>query len=214
MFYLRNIVFISIFFVLLIFGSNFFSKYRHSTSFYKKFPEYNLIVSFSKKYKAQTGLELYSYGVNQSVTKDRKSINGVADFGASYYVRKKRTDSISIKEARSILVALTEAFIENVNSNTEIRPRLDVYPITYKEMSISLYFVDENNVDLGSGVSDVYFNNNEVRYGKYDISDYDGRSNTVGKHSTICTETYEEALDIARNDGSLASQTKLFKGVI
>jgi hypothetical protein len=211
MFYLKSIVFISVFFVLLIFGFNSFVKYRYSSNFFKKNPEYKLIVNFSKKYKALTGLELYSYGVNQSLPKGYKFKNEVADFKASYYLHKKRTDCVGVNEARAILVSVTEAFICEVNSDPEVTPRLEQYPITNKQISISIYFVDENNVGLGSGVSDVYFKNGEVTYEKYDISDYGGRSNTMGKHSIICTETYEEALDIATKDGSLAFQTNLLK---
>jgi hypothetical protein len=177
-------------------------------------PEFTLINRFSNKIAKSSKLVLYGYGINHYLPKEYVLQKKVANFDISYSMTRTRETPVELKEARGTLVALCESILKEINSDSEIIPRLDDYPATSANISLAIYIVDENDVGLGSGISDVFFTRGEVRYREYKISDYGGRGNTMGKHSYILEETYEEALDIATKDGSLASQTNLFKTII
>jgi hypothetical protein len=166
-------------------------------------PEYKLLNVFSEKIKPKTGLVLYSYGINNHLPKGHQFKNGVANFGVSYALYKTKQDEISIEYARSLLVSLAENLLEAINADLKIRPHLDVYPFTADLIRIAIYFKDENQIDLGQGVAEVYFSKGKIEYERYDIREYTDRYPAKGKHVVIHEETYAEALDIVKKQGSL-----------
>jgi hypothetical protein len=189
---LVNMKFISLLLVLacILFGCH----EKTVREILEKDPSYNVMLTFSKKIRPETGLILRSYGLNH-VSKDYKSKNGVANFSISYSLTKNRGDKVSIEEARNLLVFIAENFLKTVNSDQKVIPMLDVYPLTSDLLKISLHFEEENRVDLGQGVAIVYFNHGKVKYQRFDIWDYTGKYPALGKHFLIHEESYADALE-------------------
>lgn len=166
-------------------------------------PEYKLLVEFSKKIKPGTDLVLTGYGINNHLPKDYEFVNGVANFKVTYSLYKTKNDEISLDQARILLVSVGEALLNEINNNLKIRPGLDVYPLTSDFIRIAIHFEDELKIDLGQGVSEVYFSNGKLKYERYEIRDYPNRYPATGKHYIIHEETYAEALEIVKKQGSL-----------
>ena len=165
-------------------------------------PEYKIIKQFSKRIKEETGLKLDCYGVNDGFPNGYKFKNGLGSFSVAYRLYKSQEDTISVEEARCLLVSVAESFLNEINSNLEIRKELDVYPFTIDLIKVSIYFVDENDVDLGTGISTVYFYEGRIKYNDYQIIEY-RKGNSLGKSSTIREESYEEALSIVKQQNCL-----------
>ena len=87
-------------------------------------PEYKVINDFSKKIRPETGLVLTGYGINNFLPKEYQFVNGVASFSASYYLIKNRDDEMSLAEARNLIVSLAEGLLNEINTNTIIRPAI------------------------------------------------------------------------------------------
>ena len=116
---------------------------------------------------------------------------------------KKREDSVSLEQARSLLVFVVESFLSEINKNEIIKNKLDVFPFTMDLISVSIYFVDKNKIGLGDGVAYIYFSRGEIDYEKYDIQEYREVYPAIGKHSIIHQESYQDALDIVKKSNSL-----------
>lgn len=166
-------------------------------------PPYKLLNLFSRKIKSETGLVLSSYGYNNHVPKGYQYKNGIANFGVSYHLPKSKNDEVSLEHARNLIVFLAENLLKDINSSSEIRDKLDVYPFVSNLINISIHFEDEIRVDLGQGVAVVYFSNGKIEYEGYKIEKYTGQYPAEGKHYTIHKETYAEALDIVKKQGNL-----------
>jgi hypothetical protein len=162
------------------------------------YPPYKLITRFSEKIKPETDLDLFAYGVNLDVPKNYQFKNGLADFSASYALRKTRQDEYSIEYARSLLVYLAENLLKEINNDPKVSPLLDVYPLSSDFIDIAIHFEDENKIDLGQGVAIVYFSKGKIKYKGYEIYEYTGLYPARGKHFTIREESYAEALDIVK----------------
>ena len=170
---------------------------------YQMKPPYKLINLFSRKIKPETGLILNAYAYNWCLPRNYVCKNGIGNFRASYYLPKTKTDEISLDYARNLIVFLTENLLQDINSNSEIRSKLDVYPFASDLINITIHFEDEIRVDLGQGVAVVYFSNGKIEYEGYKIEKYTGQYPAEGKHYTIHKETYAEALDIVKKQGNL-----------
>ena len=136
-------------------------------------PEYRLINNFSKKLKEKTDLVLCCYGVNNYLPREYPFKNGLACFDADYTLTKTRYDTISLEEARCFLVSVVENFLQEINSNLEVRPLLDVYPFTSDFIRVCIYFKDENHINLGQGISRVFFSEGKLKYERYEIWTFD-----------------------------------------
>jgi hypothetical protein len=167
------------------------------------YPEYKLIKRFSQRIESETGLALFCYGANNYLPKDYKFKNGVACFNASYLLCKNKFDSISLDEARCIIVSLANSFVKEVNYDAELRPLLDVYPFPIEFVEIGIHFIDQNKIELGQGVSYVYLAKNNLKYEGYNIIEYSDQYPAMGKHYKIHEETYSEALEIVNSQGCL-----------
>ena len=167
-------------------------------------PEYKLLTTFSDKIASKTGLVLSCYGINKNISKDYPSKKGVANFTVGYSLYKQRQNEISIHYARNLLLSLTRNLLNEINSNTQVKSHLDVSPLTANLLDITIHFKDENKIDLGQGVSIVYFANGKIKYKGYNIYEYTGQYPAHGKHFTIHEETYEEAFNTLQESGEVA----------
>ncbi len=166
-------------------------------------PGYKFIKEFSERIKSETNLRLSSYGINGKLPDNYKVKNGTADFKISYVLNKDKEDVISIDEARAQIICLVESFINELNSNLEIRPYLDFFPCTDDMVTISLYFEDQNRVDLGNGICYVYYSKGKIEYERYEIEKYTDCYTTLGKHFIVSKESYSTALETVKNQGLL-----------
>ncbi len=189
-----------IIFCVLLMNSSCQKKAQH---LWEIVPEYKLLVEFSKKIKPETDLVLTGYGINNHLPKGYEFVNGVANFKVTYSLYKTKNDEISLDQARILLVSVGEALLNEINTNSEIRSELDVYPLTSDFIRIAIHFKDELKIDLGQGVSEVYFSKGKIKYERYEIRDYPNRYPATGKHYIIHEETYAEALEIVKKQGSL-----------
>ena len=166
-------------------------------------PPYKLLNLFSRKIKPETGLTLTGYAYNLYLPDGYQIKNGIGDFALSYSLMKNKDDEFSLDYARNLIVLLGENLLQEINSNSEVRPDLDVYPFTSDRIKISVYFVDDKRIELGQGVANVYFARGKIEYEKYDIEVYGDKWPAEGKHHVFHEETYAEALDIVKKKGTL-----------
>jgi hypothetical protein len=166
-------------------------------------PAYKLIQDFSKRIKPGTGLVLCSYGINNHLPKDYSYQNEVATFSVAYSLYKTQKDTISLEHARETAISLTESLLQEINSNPDIRNYLEIYPFTADRIDVTVRFKDEKKIELGTGVSVVYYWNGKLEYERYEIHEYTGHYPAKGEHFTIHKETYAEALDIVKQQGAL-----------
>ena len=152
-------------------------------------PPYKLIKLFSRKIKPETDLVLASYGYNNNIDKEYQYINGIANFSATYALKKTKNDEISLEFARNLLVFLAENLLRDINSTSEIIPELDVYPFVSDRINITIRFEDENGIGLGQGISRAHFSEGKIKYESYKIHKYTGRYPAEGKHYTIHEES-------------------------
>ncbi|CDR34241.1 hypothetical protein [Criblamydia sequanensis] len=93
-------------------------------------------------------------------------------------------------ELRKLLIELTDLFLEEINNNEEIRPYLENYPFTPKNIDITIYIRDSQN-------QRVFYPNLCVAsslYGKLLFHTND-EANPIAPFYTTEEETYEEALE-------------------
>ena len=166
-------------------------------------PPYKLIIDFSKKIRSNTSLVLDAYGINIGLHHGFNYKNGIGNLSASYYLKKSKSDEVTLESARNLLVFLTESFKEEILANQEISQYLDPYQHLSDLMRISIYFEDENRIELGQGVSHIFFLRGEIKYEGYNISEYTGKFPARGKHYIIHEEKYLDALDIVKKQGNL-----------
>lgn len=172
---------------------------------YQLYPPYKLINLFSRKIQPETDLILRSYGVNCYFPDNYEYINksGFGNFTASYSLEKNRNDEISLMFARNLIVFLAENLLQDINSNSELRADLDVYPFISDLLHLVVRFQDENKIELGQGISSVSLSRGKVKYKGYEIYEYSDTYPADGKHYTIHEESYAEALEIVKKKGNL-----------
>lgn len=93
-------------------------------------PEYRLLHRCSKRIKEHTQLDLRMYGVNNDKPIGYKLKNGTYDFSVSYNLYKTQKDNVPVEFARSLVVSVVECLVNEINSDLEVRPYLDFFPIT------------------------------------------------------------------------------------
>jgi hypothetical protein len=171
----------------------------------KKVPEFRLIKRFSSQLKNEQGLVLWCYGINDNDPDyyQRKRKNGVTNYSVDYALYKTQNDVVSLEEARCLLVSVVESFLNEINSDPEVRKNLDVYPFPSKLLTVGVSFVDENGWDRGNGgISGARLYEGKIRYERYEIYEYTPPA-IDGKHFDVHKESYEEALDIVKSQGCL-----------
>ncbi len=167
------------------------------------YPPYKLINLSAKKIQPETGLILRTYGINSYLPREYEYKNGIANFISSYSLSKKKEDEISLDYARSLIIILSENLLKDINANDEIKSDLDVYPFTNDLLYISIYFEDEIRVELGKGVANVMLSKGKITYEGYNILEYRDRPPARGEHYVIHEESYADALEIVKKQGTL-----------
>lgn len=97
---------------------------------------------------------------------------------------------LSIEEAREILVDCVQEFLSEINTNEEIRPFLENYPFTPKNIDIAIFIKDSN----GIGVYDPNLNTVSASSGKlyYKTVSKDDTFNYKSEYK----ETFDEAFKL------------------
>lgn len=134
-----------------------------------------LITSFAKEVASTDHMHLSMNG--GALYKDIKSID--MGFQSNRYV--------DVEQARLIYISLSQRFIAKMNSDLEIRPYLHNFPSTYKNVFLSICFMNSKNDFIGEPyIARVKEINGTVFY-----STYDGQ-----RLQSTYKEPYEEALRI------------------
>lgn len=188
------------FFILIIYV---FSVSCCKKSISEILPEYRLIKKFSRIIQPRTNLALYSYSVNNCLPNNHEFKNKIENFSAGYFLCKTKNDIISLEEARSLIISVAEGLLKEINSDSEVRSILSVYPFNADLVSIAIHFKDENKIDLGQGISMAYLSKGKIKYERYEIHEYRSKYPSIGKHFIVHNESYAEALDIVKSQNSL-----------
>lgn len=192
-----NMKYISFFIILFLFGCN--KREREIM------PPYNVIARFSERLEQENGVILCSYGINLNIPKDYEIKNGVADVDVSFYVNKKKSDCVTLKDARKLLIYIVDGFLNEINSDEKAGPLLDSYPMTNDSLVIAIHFHDENRVNLGQGIAQIYFARGKIKYESYNIREYrTSRLPAKGDYILQHQETYAEALELVKREGEVA----------
>lgn len=158
--------------------------------------------NISKKIQSKNGLILARYGINNDLVKDYKNKDSTVDFSLAYRLPKTKNDLISLEEARCFLTSVAESLIYAINHDPEIKERLEVFPFPSDLLTISIYFEDEDRVQLANGgISYVYFSKGKIKYERYEIHGYNPYP--LGKHFIVHEESYADALGIVKQQGCL-----------
>ncbi len=199
---LVNMKYINYFLIFCFFCACSCSK-KKEVDLSQMYPPYRLIHLFSQKIKQDSGLILRSYGINNFLPENYEYINGIRDFSISYSLGKTKNDEISLDHARNLVVYLVENLLEEINSNNEVTPDLDVYPFISDLLTLSIYFEDESRIHLGQGVAMAHLYHGKIKYKGYYILKYRDRYPAEGRHYLIHEESYAEALEKVKKQGNL-----------
>lgn len=98
---------------------------------------------------------------------------------------------------RELLVIVTEDLLDRYNQDNEIRPNLKNYPFTTENLWIGITVVDPNGIGIHNPG-----NSREYLYAIYQFGgrvEYDIKNDEKLALQTVFKETYEEALNIVKN---------------
>ncbi len=184
-----------LFHLIFLFGCS----HNHSEGY----PRGNLIKRFSQRLEEKTGAVLYCYASGPRQTEDEIKRYGKESYVLSYYFKKKQGDHVSLDEARCLLVSIVESFLKEVNADKTVHEDLNVYPLTADWLDVSIYFKDENMINLGDGIAWYSLWDNKIKYRTFKIHEYSPTYPVNGEHTVIHTETYDEALKIVKEQNCL-----------
>lgn len=142
-------------------------------------PNKQLICDHAAKQKKRYNLNLVASGFSQS--KD----------SSEFEIQYNSCAHIEIPQVRRLFVLSLEEFLNMVNADEELRPRLKSYPITIENMKFNLGFVSvEGEFAEPPYIAYAYLENDHICYCYYD--------NLFGKFIDYddVKESYEEALQI------------------
>ncbi len=101
---------------------------------------------------------------------------GLTSLGSGGFYTNNKIDSLYIdfeikkdlppKEAKHLLTTTVNAFVNYVNENEAIRPYLQTYPITAKEVSVSIALIDEKRIPL-KGFSQIHLYDGNIYYSNF-----------------------------------------------
>lgn len=100
---------------------------------------------------------------------------------------------MSLPEARKLFVKLSEGLLAETNSTPQIRPYMEVYPFTAKNIELGLAFVDKKGDHLMDG------NLAYILYIKDSIA-YTTLADEKSPFKVIYKEPYEQAVKIVRGE--------------
>lgn len=100
-------------------------------------------------------------------------------------------------EARKMILDYLDEFLADINANEKLRPYLATYPFTAKNVDLEIYYSDPDGYEF----YDPYIGVVSINEGIVYYRTYDKEDKTPFKSKT--KETYEEALEIIRQDKPL-----------
>ena len=96
---------------------------------------------------------------------------------------------VNLEEARELLVYAIQVFLNNINSNKEVRPFLHNYPFTTKNIEIRIWISQKSGEDPPLGnIEFIALRQNKLTYQLT-------RTIKPGPWPILYEETYEEALE-------------------
>ncbi len=95
----------------------------------------------------------------------------------------------TVSEAREIYVKTMEDFLGYLNNNPKIKKYSTQFPLTYKNVEISISFRDSHKKYVNSQYIDYIYSARNTIF--YDVREYTGTKYT---YKTVHTESYEDAL--------------------
>lgn len=101
-------------------------------------------------------------------------------------------DSLNKEQARRLIIACLEEYINNLNADIKIKPYMKEFPISFKSITLTILNHDKfHNEIYHPSIGGIGFNAGEIIYTTYDPND-------IYTYSSEETETYEEALAILK----------------
>ena len=102
---------------------------------------------------------------------------------------------MKVDRARELVVACTEEFLKYINESEELRQYVDVYSSTVKDVGVIIYGTDENFSQIY--IACVFLSRGNIQY----------YVNTRRSFKLIHEETYEEGLEIVKQESTLRNKT-------
>ncbi|MFA6118867.1 MAG: hypothetical protein WC688_03015 [Parachlamydiales bacterium] len=113
---------------------------------------------------------------------------GSSDNGLTMLSLSFETDKdYDIPTGRELIVYCAEEFLKNINSDEKIRPYLQNYPFDSKNIKVSIYPQNKNN--LRNKLEIISFSHGKIKYYNYDENK---------NLKIIYEENYEDALNIVQ----------------
>ncbi len=135
--------------------------------------------SYSKKVKKEKDLD--AFGMGGELMSNVKSL----------YLKYVSDSKITLDEARPLLVECIEDLLKEVNNNEKIRPYLNDYPFTAKNLEFGILFLDKSGEFIAEGcLAGVTSLKGKVYYRIWNVN--------KNRLEEIYEEAYEEALRIVR----------------
>lgn len=168
---------VAIFISLFFFGGLVAEEYKP----YLKYAD-QIINSFEKEsVKEFKDFKLRSIGSGGGMATD------VEEIGVDFFAYKP----VTIEEARSLEVALTEKLLKKINENEKIRPYLREHPFPPNRAIVSVSFHKRDNSPYTDGsVAHVFQVKNKIYYM--------GAEPKTESRYELCEEPYEEALKLVQ----------------
>ena len=99
---------------------------------------------------------------------------------------------IDLKTARKLIVYVISEYLSQINNNKDVRPYLHEYPFAAKNVDIVIFIYHPDGSRLPQEkIYCISTNNGSIYYYRRGQKQY--------TEETLCEETYEEALKLARN---------------
>lgn len=145
---------------------------------------FSIAKEFSKDIEQEYGMKFC--GISEAAPKGKYQ-----NLGIDFYIFKK----LSLPEARKVLLALEEDFLNRINSDKSLEEYLLVYPFTGNNVVISIFCRFEEEPELyfpDYSVFSIY--NSTLHYGFRKLNNDGSKSNLK-----FNVETKEEALELLDN---------------
>jgi hypothetical protein len=131
--------------------------------------------------KKKWELSLISWG-NSSGTDSSSKIKTLEVSFMSY----KKLD---MTQSRNLILDVSQLFLEAINTNKNIIPHVSVFPLTYKDIDVSIFMHNpDQSIKLYPDVSIVSLDHGNITYDYVDPED-------IFNYKETRTETYEEAIE-------------------
>lgn len=152
-------------------------------------------------YKGLSTSTKHSYGFISKFASEMNDKYGLSPFGSGgkggdpgkylgMYVAFQSNKPILKDEARRLILSISEEFLKKINENEEIRPQLQNFPFTIKNIEVAIFFTNPDGTDAKDPYIGVVGNTEgKIRYKTNDPDKEYG-------YKTWEEETYEEAVAI------------------